>query len=121
VAGVVALGLVIGLAIFFFLRHKKAQTAPSAAYNTVTPLSPPAMGQHGSDYSYQSSTPFNPSFPESYGVQQRPYDPADPSTFPVAAPAPTIHTTHTPPPTGYYDGRPGQGPPPGAYSGVPEL
>jgi hypothetical protein len=65
VAGVVFLGISAGLGVFFFLRHKKSHVAPSAAY--VTPKTPPT-----SDYSPQSSTPFN-NFSEFSGMQQRPY------------------------------------------------
>jgi len=108
VGGVVFLGVIAGLAVFFFQRRKQSHVAPSAAYNNGTKLPT-------SEYSPQSSTPFN-NFSDFSGMQQRPYDPSDPTTFPTAAPTPTIHTTSSTPGVGYYEA-----PPRGAYSGVPEL
>jgi hypothetical protein len=65
VGGVVFLGVIAGLAVFFFQRRKQSHVAPSAAYNNGTKLPT-------SEYSPQSSTPFN-NFSDFSGMQQRPY------------------------------------------------
>jgi hypothetical protein len=60
VGGVVLLGALIGLGVFFFLRRRRAQVAPSTAYGSVLnaggyPTGPPAS----KEYNY-NQTPFTP-------------------------------------------------------------
>ncbi|KAI0263342.1 hypothetical protein BC834DRAFT_308983 [Gloeopeniophorella convolvens] len=103
VGGLIAAALIAGAAAWFIIRRRRAQSAPSAAFASA---GGPQMGQSFSPFSPSSETP-------------RYYDPSDPSTFPQAAPSPTIHTTN--PSAQFHGSFSDLQPNRQQYSGLPEV
>ncbi|KIM87188.1 hypothetical protein PILCRDRAFT_815663 [Piloderma croceum F 1598] len=103
IAGAV-IGVLGGLAIiatlvFFFIRRRRAKTAPSATY---------AYNAH-SDAALNASPPMSQ---HSHNPLPRLYDPSDPSTFPKTPAGPTVQTANIASPQQYQSNQ---------YSGFPEL
>ncbi|KAH9066330.1 hypothetical protein EDB87DRAFT_1679074 [Lactarius vividus] len=77
VGGIVGVALVAGVAAWFFIRRRRARSAPSTTYMT---------GQ-GGDMGQPVPYPLTIETP-------RLYDPSDPTTYPRPPSSPTIHTTN---------------------------
>jgi len=75
VGGIFGAALIAGLVAWFASRRKRARRTPSEAYMGD-------QGGMGQAYPLTAETP-------------KLYDPSDPSTYPTAAPSPTIHTSNT--------------------------
>ncbi|KAI0064538.1 hypothetical protein BV25DRAFT_1989821 [Artomyces pyxidatus] len=104
VGGVVGLALIGGL-IVWLVRSRRGRPRPSSDYGAQ-----PQMQQG----TYSMPVPFIATPPE---TPQKYYDPTDPSTFPSAAPSPTIHTTTTDP----YQNSFSSLQPNRQYNGLPEV
>ncbi|KAH7889385.1 hypothetical protein F5I97DRAFT_1843920 [Phlebopus sp. FC_14] len=116
VGGVVGLAAIVGALAYFFVKKRRSQTPPSAAFSDGASRYTNSM--------YTSGPSQNPFSPPAQMTQQRLYDPSDPSTFPTSPPSPTILTSAS---NNYqnpsihsnvFSSQTGR---PGGYSGAPEI
>ena len=108
VGGLAGLGILTALVVWYIMKRKRSQVAPSSAYmNSSQPpnkFNPP---------NYEP--PLTPSAPPS--PMRMTYNPSDPSTFPTAFHDPSIGTNSAYPQT-LYDPNAARM---GRYSGAPEI
>ncbi|KZP19548.1 hypothetical protein FIBSPDRAFT_1045510 [Athelia psychrophila] len=102
IGGLAFVAALAGLVVYLLRRRKRSHTAPSDIYYGGEPQRAlPSMSDRTSFAQYQQPI-------------YRPYDPADPRTFPESPPTPTIQTTNSSFPLAAQEQ-------PGAYRGVAEL